>query len=54
MDTETKASNAAKKKETNKKNAENKKKARDQKLVSINLNFFICWTRSKSINYDLL
>ena len=42
MDTETKALNAAKKKETNKNNYEKKKKARDQKLVSINLNFLIC------------
>jgi len=42
MDTETKASNAAKKKETNKKNAEKKKKERDQKLVIINFNFLIC------------
>ena len=42
MDTETKASNAAKKKETNKKNADKIKKQRDEKLVSINLNFLIC------------
>ena len=41
MDTETKASNAAKKNEAYKKYAENKKKERDQKLVSINFNYLI-------------